>query len=112
MKHVSRTDHVWLLRGLTGSESGVLKFNRGRLSFTTDEDHQIFNADLCELKNVKYPLLSAGTCVNFTIGGEKYRISFIQPGNTAMGADASISEARALGKAWKPILEMAMGVRE
>ena len=105
MNQISREDRVWLLHGLTGSESGVLKLNRGRLSFVTDAGRQVFDAALSELKGVKYPLLSAGAGVNFEIGSEKYRVSFIQPGNTAMGEYASIPDARALGKAWKPILE-------
>jgi hypothetical protein len=105
MSQTSREDQVWLLHGLTGSECGILKFGNGRLSFTADDGRRVFDAAPSELKDVKYPFLSAGAGVNFKIGSESYRLSFIQPSNTSLGEYASIPDARALGKAWKPILE-------
>ncbi len=103
MNQFSREDQVWLLHGLTGSECGVLKLKNGRLSFITDEGRKVFDADLSELTEVKYPFFYFGGGVIFKIGGEKFRLSFIQPGNTSLGEYASIPDARALGKAWKPI---------
>ncbi len=83
---------------MTGSEGGVLKLKHERISFTTDAGRQVFDVALGEVSEIKFPWLHFGAGMTLKIGEEKYRLSFIQPGNTAGGEYASISDARAMGK--------------
>src|SRR5687767_8340658 len=96
------SDKVWLLKGVVGSEEGTLTLKNGRLSLTTDKP--IFDCPLIEVQAVGFPWLYFGAGCTLKINGAKYRLSFIQPGNTAGGEYASIPDARRKGQRWKAAL--------
>ena len=102
MPQHSLSDRVWLLKGLSGSEAGTLTLKNGRLRFVTDKP--ILECPLAEVQSVHFPWLYLGAGCTLKINGMKYRLSFIQPGNTAGGEYASISDARAKGRRWKAAL--------
>lgn len=90
---------AWLLEGITGAVYGHLELTNGRLSFTVGEK-QIFNVPLSEVKDVVFPWYYFSGGVKFRIGAEKYRMSFVQPGE-----QGSIIDGRQTGKAWKSLLQ-------
>jgi len=102
MAEQSLSDTAWLLNGLVASEEGTLTLENGRLSFVTDEP--IFDCSLSEVQEIKFSWLYFGAGCTLRINGVKYRLSFIQPGNTAGGEYASIPEARRVGWMWKEAL--------
>lgn len=102
-RHLS--DEVWLLKGLVASEAGTLTLMDARLRFITDE--LIFDCPLTELEAVKFPWYHFGAGCTLKIKGAKYKLSFIQPGNTADGQYASIPDARRKGRRWKTALTQA-----
>ena len=104
MSQPTLRSQVWLLHGLTGNTPGTLTLKNERLSFTGDDDKIIFDTASGEVSEVKFPWHNFGGGCEFKIGADKYRVSFIQPGNTAGGETASIGDARALGKRWKAAL--------
>lgn len=99
------SDKVWLLKGVVASEEGTLSLKKGRLSLTTDKP--IFDCALTEMQAVGFPWLYFGAGCTLKINGTKYRLSFIQPGNTAGGEYASITDARGKGQRWKAALAQA-----
>lgn len=104
MSNDSLEDRVWLLSGLTGSECGVLRLKNERLRFVSDEGRQVFDAALSEVNEIKFPWLYLGVGATLKIGSEKFRLSFVQPGNTAGGEEVDIMDARARGKIWQAAL--------
>lgn len=93
---------VWLLKGLIGSETGTLTLENDRSGFTTDEI--IFDSLLADVQAVGFPWFRLGAGCILTSSGVKYKLSFIEPGNTAGGEYASIREARRNGQRWKTAL--------
>jgi len=102
MAQHSLSDKVWLLKGLITSEAGTLTLKNGRLSFTIDKP--IFDSPLAEVQAVEFPWFYFGAGCTLKINGTKYRLSFIQPGNTAGGEYASIPDARRIGRRWETAL--------
>lgn len=96
------SDKAWLLKGLVASEMGRLTLEDGRLSFTTDEI--VFDSPLSEVQEIRFPWLYFGAGCTLKINGVKYRLSFIQPGNTAGGEYAGIPDAQRTGRRWKAAL--------
>ncbi len=94
---------AWLLRGLTGSEAGSLELANGRFTFTSDEGQRIIDVALSEVREVKFPWYYFGGGMKLSIGTERYRVSFLQPGNTG-GDIFDISSGREIGKRWKAAL--------
>ena len=92
---------AWLLVGMTGSQYGVLRAGNGRLAFTTGE-RRIFDVPLSEVRDVKFPWYYFSGGVQFSVGNERYRLSFVQPNNEAGYPD--ISKGRRAGKVWKSVL--------
>ena len=105
MAQDSLVDTVWLLKGVVASEEGTLTLKNGRLSLVTDKP--IFDCALSEVQAVAFPWLYFGAGCTLKINGAKYRLSFIQPGNTAGGEYASIPDARRKGQRWKAALARA-----
>lgn len=120
-KQVIRTP-AWLLVGLTRSTPGVLEFADERLGFTT-ENGRLFHVPLTELTDLKFPWYYFGGGVKFTVGAERYRLSFVRPndaddvperllsrrqdrkGGALLAAGLlDIGEGRRAGRAWKSVL--------
>jgi len=93
---------AWLLSGLTGSQSGRLKYAGGQLAYASDEG-TVFDVPLRELTSVRFPWYYFSGGVKFTIGKNHYRLSFIRP-NGAGGDILDVGEARRAGKMWKSIM--------
>lgn len=92
---------AWLLVGITGSVQGVLGSANGRLSFSTGE-RCLFDVLLSEVRDVKFPWYYFSGGVQFRVGNERYRLSFVEPNNVAGHSD--IGEGRRAGKMWKSVL--------
>lgn len=109
------TTIVWRLHGATGSEPGVLTYADGSAHLQI-EDHAgalntAFQVPLSDIVDVKWPRLQFSAGCSFSVGEEKFRLSFVQPQNTraphAAGAVAgvgSIGKGRAAGKTWRGLL--------
>lgn len=107
---------AWLLWGWIGSIPGVLKYDEGCLSFTAHgcgtlwkfqlrslekkmkkpgladqldnyEKAILFDAPLSEILNVRFPWYSFSSYVKLVIGGDEYRLTFMQPQNTKWPKD-------------------------
>lgn len=92
---------VWLLIGLTGSEQGSLIYANGRIALHTN-DRCAFDVPLSEVRDVEFPWYYFGGGVKFSIGADRYRLSFVRPEN--LGGHSSIFEGRQAGKDWKSVL--------
>ena len=99
------SDQVWLLKGLIASEAGTLTLKQGHLSFATDTP--IFDCPLIQVQAIDFPWYYFGAGCVMKINDTKYRLSFIQPGNTAGGEYTSIADARRKGQRWKTALAPA-----
>lgn len=93
---------AWLLTGLTQSRRGVLEYAAGRLTWSNEEGC-VFDVQLNELTNVRFPWYYFSGGVKFTIGKEHYRLSFVRP-NSEGGDITDIGQGRRAGKMWKTIL--------
>jgi hypothetical protein len=102
MARPSLSDKAWRLKGLVASEAGTLTLRNGRLIFVDSND--VFNIPITDLQDVRFPWFYFDTACILTIEGYKYRLSFIQPGNTAGGEYAIIADARRTGRRWKSAL--------
>ena len=89
---------AWLLTGIVGSVSGVLELTGGRLAFMT-EQRSLFEVPLSRVSNVSFPWYYFGGGVKFRIGADRYRMSFVEPGESG-----DIGEGRRAGKAWQKVL--------
>ena len=110
------TSEVWRLTGVTGSSPGVLTLEDGVVSLLVEDSNenlqQQFSLPIDQVSAVKWPKLQMSGGCSLEVGGEKYRISFLQPQNTrplassysAVAGVASISGGRSAGKAWKAVL--------
>ena len=104
---------AWRLLGLTGSESGVLTLDEGRLSFRTD-DGVTFDVPLADVADVTVPWFYFGGGLKLTAGGEPYRFSFVRPNAAPPVSDHLLPEGtsgwawivagRKAGAAWKEAL--------
>jgi hypothetical protein len=96
---------AWLLLGLTGSEEGTLELANGRFTFTSIDGQRVFDVALAEVREVKFPWYYFGGGMKLSIGTERYRVSFMQPGNTAGGGGLEdIAPGREIGKQWRAAL--------
>ena len=106
---------VWRLHGVTGSEPGFMTHDNGVVSLQLEDDdgnpHVIFETDVSNVSDVKFPVVQMSGGCSFVVHDEKYRISFVRPQNTraphaggAIAGVASISGGRKAGKAWKSLL--------
>lgn len=87
--------HVWLLKGLTGSEPGRLRLTRERLRFSTRAG-LLFDVPLQEVREVTYPWYYFGGGMKVRVGDVQHRFSFVRPN----GAEHAVG--RALGEAGDP----------
>jgi hypothetical protein len=115
---------AWLLIGLTRSSPGVLEYADGRLAYS-NEDGRVFDVQLAELTDIRFPWYYFSGGVKFTLGKDHYRLSFVRPNDasdlpsriladtpaggpfallTAGRKVMDIGEGRRAGKAWKTIL--------
>lgn len=115
------------MKGATGSTQGVLELADGRLSFTAtehyrgaglrsdervDEGGRVFDAPISEVSEVKWPWYYFGGGVKLKIGDEKYRLSFVKPGNTQVletEMPSDVRSGRNAAKLWKPVLAPGAG---
>ena len=113
---------AWLMKGAIGSTQGVLELVRGRLAFTTTEQYRgaglrsdqritdggrVFDAPLSDVTEVKWPWYYFGGGVKLKFGDEKYRLSFVKPGNTQAREwqmPSDVASGRQAAKLWKPVL--------
>jgi hypothetical protein len=86
---------AWLLRGLIGSEPGLLRLEERRISFTT-EATCLFDAPLSDLRRVIFPWYYFGGGMKLMIGANRYRVSFVRPNNQ------EVPWARLLGRLQLP----------
>src|SRR5215218_8695591 len=110
---------VWLLKGMTGSEPGVLSLSGGKLSFATAAGPAFEAA--ADRVGVKFPWYYFGGGCKVTLpGGVTHRISFVRPNGAgdaagdlvdAAGKLSDIGEGRALGKAWRAALAGRVGAK-
>ena len=106
MNNRNFSSQAWLLRGLIGSTEGVLALQNERLSFTNEQGQLVFDVPFGEVRDIQFPwhLFSGG--LTFMIGADKYRVTFVRPGNTA-GAEGNfgdVADGRAECKKWKAAL--------
>lgn len=94
---------AWLLVGVTRDLPGVLQMAGGRFTFTSHDDQVIFDAPLSGVSDVKFPWYYFGGGMKFSLGGERYRVSFVRP-TAAGGGIADIPAGRRAGKLWKSAL--------
>jgi hypothetical protein len=140
---------AWLLRALFSSAPGIPELAGGRLSFTAitsgtlwesqlrrleemtqqrglaykfkrGESVQIFDVSLQQIKRVVFPWYNFDCGAVVTIGGTRYRFSFLEPQNAKwpearpdevsetvknmLEIGSEISQGRHVGKAWKAAL--------
>lgn len=86
---------VWLLQGLFKSVPGTLELAQGRLSFRSAGE-KVFDAPLDSLTNVAFPWYYFGAGVVFSVDSERYRLSFVEPGE-----NGDLVSGRAAGTSWK-----------
>ena len=99
--HALRTP-VWLLRGFTGFDAGVLELAEGRLAFTTAHG-RVFAVWLSEVTDVKFPWYYFGGGVHLTIDTQQYRMSFVRP-TGAGGTLLDLGPGLKAGRAWRAAL--------
>lgn len=90
---------IWLLKGLTRSVPGELELSKGRLTMTIEES-QLFDVPLSQVTGITFPWYYFGGGMKFNVGGDHYRISFVQPGDAG-----DIVSGRQTGKAWRALLD-------
>jgi len=98
---------VWLLSGMTGSEEGILQLADGRIIFTSIDGQTVFDARLPEVSEMEFPWYYFGGGMKLRIAAERYRVSFLRPGNTG-GGIGDIAPGRRVGKLWKAALARAL----
>ncbi|RYX79976.1 hypothetical protein EON83_30510 [bacterium] len=97
---VFHSSSAWILIGIHGSKAGTLTLSKGRLSFVDDDNKKsVFDVPFSEVMDLTYPWQYFGGGVNFRIGSEKYRISFVLP-----HYEYGLAEGLEVAKAWKPLL--------
>ena len=94
---------VWLLSGITGSREGFLQLADGRFAFTDIDGQTVFDVPLSVVREVEFPWYYFGGGMKLSIGAERYRVSFMRPGNVG-GGTGDIGPGRRLGKEWKAAL--------
>jgi hypothetical protein len=110
---------AWRLVGI-GNEPGILELTDGHLELI-QEAGAVFRVPLSEVNNISFPWYYFNGGVKFTIGSEKYRISFIQPNDafplpphlmerTQFGS--GFCQAQQAGKAWKSVLAARMSLQK
>ncbi len=92
---------AWLLEGLTGSTYGTLQLRKGRLTFDAN-GVLVFDVPIDNVRDVVFQWYYFSGGVKFRIGADKYRISFVEPGNRSDFTD--VVGGRDNGKIWKKVL--------
>jgi len=125
---------AWLLMGLTGSAPGVLQVLDGRLIYAAHgrgaltggqvrrleqrsgragladglgagDRVQVLDVPVEKVKGVVFPWYYFGAGMKLTVGGSRYRFSFIKPQNTqAEPAITAVPGSRASGRTWRDAL--------
>lgn len=117
--------YVWRLVGTFRTEAGWLDLTAGRLRYTT-ETSEVFDVRLDEVTDVEWPWYYFAGGVKLTVGGVRYRFSFVLPNGAeyptarlqaAAGDPAAlalvvkkgddIAKGRGAGKEWRRRLEEA-----
>ncbi len=117
---------VWLLMGFTRSVPAALQVAGDRIMLTTDSC-PLFDVDLNQVRDLRYPWRWFGGGVKLTVRRRRYHISFVRPddGSDAVtrlvtsglaggGGPAALKHAadklrdgRAMGRAWRALLGKA-----
>jgi hypothetical protein len=117
--------YAWRLIGTFRSEAGWLDLTAGRLRYTT-EAREVFDVRLDQVTDVEWPWYYFDGGVKLTVGGRRYRFSFVLPNGAeyptarlqaAAGDPAAlalvvqkgndIAKGRKAGKEWRRLLEGA-----
>jgi len=104
MTRADISTQAWLLVGMTRDLPGVLGLAGDRFTFTSHDGQLIFDAPLPEVSKVTFPWYYFGGGMKFSLGAERYRVSFVRPTN-AGGTIADIPAGRRAGKLWKAALQ-------
>jgi hypothetical protein len=86
---------AWLLSGLFKSTHGTLELVKGLLIFR-DETEIFFSAPLASLQEIHFPWYYLGAGVVFTVESKRYRLSFVEPGESG-----DIASGREACTRWK-----------
>jgi hypothetical protein len=92
---------VWRLVGTFRSQAGWLDLRAGRLRYWTP-DGIVFDAPLAEVTGLTFPWYYFGGGLKLTVGGEEYRLTFVEPNGAQRPDPLRVSaggESRALAKA-------------
>lgn len=81
--------YAWRLRGMTGSDPGILIFDGERLDFRTVDSQTL--ADWSEVESIRYPWYYFGGGFKCRIRGEEFRFSLVMP-NNGQYPDDSLAE--------------------
>lgn len=81
---------VWNWRSFGGSTPGLLLFDEGQVSFTTEAGEE-FHVPVNELKEVKWPFLQFGLGFSATVNGQKYKFTFMKPAGAADFDDSALT---------------------
>ena len=103
MMHNDIVASVWLMKGITGTTAGTLECRSGRIKLTVDQ-LQMFDAALSDIGEVSFPWHYFGGGMKLTVRGERYRISFVEPGEYG-----DIGEGRRVGKIVRSIIDRTSG---
>ena len=108
MTPAALTSHVWLLRGIIQSLQGILRLRDGRISFTSTDGERVFEGAVSQLTDIDFPWYYFGGGMKLTLRGERYRVSFMRPGNRG-GRLRDMAEGLQIGKQWKVALGVSRG---
>ena len=118
---------AWRMIGWTVSEPGVMSYDGRRLSYDNGEK-VLFDAELSEVTELKFPWYYFGGGLKMTVKGEPYRFSFVVPNGAEVGSArlataidpllgagavaevvagkvADVKEGREATRAWRKLLE-------
>ncbi len=93
---------AWLLKGLFYSTPGTLELKGKTLTFTPVGGEQIFSLSLSAIHKIEFPWYYFGAGLVLTLDGTKYRISFIEQGESG-----DIRSGIQNGKAWRERLNIS-----
>jgi hypothetical protein len=93
---------AWLLKGLLHSTPGTLELKGKTLTFTHAGGEQAFSMALSAIHKIWFPWYYFGAGLVLTLDGTKYRISFIEQGDSG-----DIRSGIQSGKAWRERLTIS-----
>jgi len=109
---------AWVLKGITRSIPGWLKFSGMRLELGCDGEI-LFNISINDIQKVEFPWYYFGGGMKIWVEGERYRLSFVRPNGAsdaynrtfpeagpalAIEKAIDISDGRRITRRWKNIM--------